>query len=637
MFKKILFVVLAFSNALAHDLPSAVDRVNAVVRSSPNQQPHCENCTPQQPVTPAVQCIQQICPDPQESISQQMLTAYSNSQASDAYYESVLPLVESASQTEAQTYLELQRALQSWIDTAPQLEDPETIRIFNLFSMINRVEFKELPLKAGPNQRMQVDREQLPKVQMERVKYEELVQMVPRIEAHFARYQALDFPTSNDAGQLLMFYPGNRLQEKVNEVISATVADATWIVNNTKSDYLRGYFQTEMTEERLRRPFRNGILNPVAVAELKEARFVTNLLRAVLEDETTKQMFNSGPIDVRSYYQQQGLGRRLEGQNEGLETIAAGQSNTDRAYSCVGAFQLAQTFLPTDAELGQLRSNTAANTPLFFRKLNPLLSSLSGSEMRKRSANWQPTFPQTREAHKRQMIQALQSLNTSLRQEAERTRRTLQSNQRDHHLSIILATTEPSERFDTSQFGVEQTCTEFFPQIISDAANPGGNRFAVGPMGARYPQHAANILSHELAHLTFTELSVNMSPQTKTWFENSKQCLLRQHPAGSAAEKYLAEDWADLMAGVANLTTSNTSCLFMGSQDYGIEELFNLQNPNAEDTHSSALYRLLHHEFLAGREIPASCTAALRSRGQSLPNFQNCGRPASSSPPPATN
>ncbi len=153
-------------------------------------------------------------------------------------------------------------------------------------------------------------------------------------------------------------------------------------------------------------------------------------------------------------------------------------------------------------------------------------------------------------------------------------------------------------------------CADLVDTNISDSAAQLGTAVNVSWFSVMQPEYGVSILAHELAHLS--------SYESKT-IENTKACLAKQQ----GSTKYIAEDYADLIAAKVNLKLQNTigfkqknlGC-FLASADSEVS----LRNLNLSDVHSSGLYRALQIALNRNEQIPTSCTTLLKNEASTALN-----------------
>ncbi|MFT6067697.1 MAG: hypothetical protein ACJAT2_001876 [Bacteriovoracaceae bacterium] len=177
--------------------------------------------------------------------------------------------------------------------------------------------------------------------------------------------------------------------------------------------------------------------------------------------------------------------------------------------------------------------------------------------------------------------------------------------------------------------GASGGLNEFVEQLgvnpIPDLYLGAYNGIKVGPIAVKdFSNKGKQILAHELGHHVGHFMEKNrLSHRTTVKFKRTRECLAASHTEEVGGEvkmklstnrskkvrwkenKYSEEDFADWIASKAS--DSNMACLFLKGEVLDIPNKDYFKNADKEDTHSSAVYRLLNIELNKKGKLPASC------------------------------
>ncbi len=159
-----------------------------------------------------------------------------------------------------------------------------------------------------------------------------------------------------------------------------------------------------------------------------------------------------------------------------------------------------------------------------------------------------------------------------------------------------------------------------------DRAYSGIGTIKISPESLLDSEILKGVVSHEWGHIIeYILKNQNISKESKEKFEKAEVCLneLHAHEPHPANQKYVSEDWADLVLALsANPNDKNLFCYFMKQEDnhYDIQSIFN----NYEsDTHSSNLFRLLHVDMVRFGSLRDECNSFLNKLPHP-PQFKKC-------------
>lgn len=154
---------------------------------------------------------------------------------------------------------------------------------------------------------------------------------------------------------------------------------------------------------------------------------------------------------------------------------------------------------------------------------------------------------------------------------------------------------------------------------LNDRAQMTDHVFWVGWLSIKSPKVGKVVMAHELGHLMESYLkNEKISDESRENFQKAETCLTDLHPN----DKFLAEDFADLVSGIS-YPEYNVGCGLLGFQKQDAPDALSVVNSDDDDTHSSDFFRLLHIEQIHQGKLPQLCTDALNAKEPKV-NFKSC-------------
>lgn len=623
-FSAAIFLVAALflESSQAEDLSTQVQQANERVTAPTNSEPclDCQHSASAEFQQQANACLRALCPDPIQTSEFVTLEGAAMGSEDARYLEQAFPLIDSIQNEEFRHQLIMKEALKSWLPTAPNITSEADIAAFNLLATIhwdsNMARFRydsENPFDreatraelSGPN----ADAE------------------LARIEHYFKENFRIPFTRMTDSTHVgLSFSNDTELREAVDNAISEYDQNLKWVRDNSRSPAVRQAVAQMPTAVDLRRGFATEIRHPRNLNILGERLLSSRLLRQVATPGPTLNRFRSQPININDFSERRNISSDL---SNDIELLGAYQSTEKvlNSMTCDAAFGTAQLILPSRAELGQMRRMADDTVERFIDKTDILLSPQTKAALKSSMNEWKASLPQSKEDHAEQFLQALRDFKADLQARNRAEEALLESPNKDAIMQLELFNVTSTQRGEFLVVEPHQFCANLTPVAVSDAALFSTNLFSVGPVSLRHPEYGVNVIAHELGHLLYNQLEnhAGSSTNSKQWFESTKSCLVGQHD--ESGSQYLMEDWADFVSAKIALSPKNTACMLYNENSAGALLQFSLSTTS--DSHSSPLFRLLNFEVQRGREIPAQCAAALRTKGEQTTAFRSCPLPSS--------
>lgn len=637
-FKKVGLALLFFFSGTANsDIGKKVEQLNPTVQSVGQPDKDCTDCS----VTSAgtedftglmQKCVESLCPNPELSVSHTVNNVYSKAFGHTKFEKEIMPLINEAIKIDAEADVARGKILSEWSQSAPPLKHSGGIRTFNLLRSLDDID--SLALEAQGNRWVVNEKESRSK--LPQLSEKDFQRKVIVMNKYLELYKNRSI-SETDPARLRILYPGERLEEHLQEVLSKNKKRAQKIASHPEFEFLSNLesFRRVISTDKFKQKFSGNEGLTEAIVELNKNELILKLYEAMIEDRELRQVLLSEPIDIRKFAEENNIAEQIKQKIRRAQNLqlSLNGSNYGAGSTCRTAFLLAQEVLPSEQELKKYKAKVPGLLKNFKSKVTPYLSQSSAREVENQVKNWFVSFPETKEQHYSGLKKAVQkSLNQAKSRKREFSR-VRNSEYRDVLYSLALKSSDESNSTD-----VDEACEDLFPNVIPDAAYASAGGFIIGPMVIKHGSAAEGISAHELGHLLYNTLSHKpVSEKTKNWFKKSRSCLVDNHTEFSKKEltiekrrlslfnysTYDSEDWADLISSVADQKDENYACLFASQhspQDY---ESFSLKNHNEADSHSSHLFRLLHINYLKNGRIPTVCRQALKTKGET-PQFKNC-------------
>ncbi|MFZ4715390.1 MAG: hypothetical protein ACOYL6_16825 [Bacteriovoracaceae bacterium] len=198
----------------------------------------------------------------------------------------------------------------------------------------------------------------------------------------------------------------------------------------------------------------------------------------------------------------------------------------------------------------------------------------------------------------------------------------------------------------TAESGTRDALTfcadKFSMNFVDDRAITNTKVFYASWSTVKYPNFGKSIMAHEMGHIMEACLmSGGASSSSFKDYIDIENCLAKKHPEANpkftqrltidtldqgkivkqsfAMKQFNQEDLADLVSSTA-FPEFNVGCGLLGIAG---DEKFSVFNTNAEDVHSSNIFRALHAEYVRKGKLPNACNETLAKAGIKT-DFSSC-------------
>lgn len=574
-------------------------------------------------------CVEAVCPS--SGPSQAALEDAIAKRAADPVFDKeITPLLTEVAKEHAKDRVARAEALKAWINDAKDLTSDEGVRAFNFFRALERVgQFAYV--NDGQNLRIDIEKSRTRFPQLTDEEMKRAVVIETRMLKQFTQRAIIE----TDPARLRLLYPGKRYRAAINGTIQQIESLGRLVERSPDTQFL---MRTEsiraLTKPELwKRYFENDTLNPEAVAAMNNMVSTLQLIIASSREPEFRAALQTKSIEVKKIADTEKFGEDLSTQETSAKKILEQTAPFD-SPTCRRSFAEGQEVYPTEANLNAMRAGGADRIRTDFMKaVRNRLSKQSATVVEKAAQNWKPVLPPSREQHLANLKKRLQDAVAETKTQTRNFQQNATSKDRDLIFAMAVATRghasaqSPTEKAD-------EICNQMRPQLKPDGSLSNG--FIVGPLTFLQGGQGKGYAGHELGHLLFQELmTASLSGETAAFFDQSRQCLLKNHTELTATEQaehlaqykrtgrsqFTEEDWIDGFDASAG--GPNYGCFSIRqnqAQNYGD---LSMKNSVPTDDHSSWLQRTLHMHHVQKGSIPEVCNEALRSRNESA-SFQNC-------------
>lgn len=577
------------------------------------------------------QCVETLCPDPGFSISKLKKSAFtSGSERSKLFDKELGPIIQEIARLEAEDDIAKNEYLLNWLKTAPKLDAPGPIRVFNFFSTAR--DFSSFQFKMEGNS-IVVDREKslknLPKSESQDFDFK-----VRIINQYLKTYDQTPFPETDPATVRLLF-PGEKFKQKVSETIVHIRNTAEKISKDPEYKFLANLekFKGDTSEDNLKRLFENDEINPETLSEINKIYAMVSFFKGLTDNAVLRKDLLSPPVDIKKFAAEKDIELALRYKMTKARAIKDGK-DVFVGGKCRAAFMLAQEALPSKSELDSYKKRWPQLKQNFIEKLKPHLSSHSAGVVAQEMKSWSVSYPLSKEQH---LANMKKSLKRSL-DNARKLKSQFDSDRKAKDGDVFAAMSVSVVEIDYD-LPTDNTCEDLDVSLLPDSAL--GSRMSIGPMVIRHGSKAEGISYHEMGHLLYWVLNgKEISKETKNWYNSSRICLIENHNEIPKEVRdqgmgglflsslgppwiYDSEDFADLISSIAVENEENFACSLVRQVDPTLYTDMSMKNENESDSHSSNFFRMLHLSHLKKGSVPGVCQRAMAAKGQDV-KFKNC-------------
>jgi hypothetical protein len=290
------------------------------------------------------------------------------------------------------------------------------------------------------------------------------------------------------------------------------------------------------------------------------------------------------------------------------------ESVSDIGSTCLGHAVAADLFFPTRAEFEKFKPTEKKWREEYLSQLNGRLSKETFGRLRPKILGLRAVAGRSIENWRESTLRKLAISKT----EHEEEMSAIETHEVDRQLTALQSASDMKSQMDDFSVAenVQKICSRA-GNFESDEANLVSDIVNIGALSVRNPVGGRGVEFHEYGHHTQDVLNTEgiLSDESRKKFEAWEQCLKDAH---SGHEKFLSEDFADLVSANFDSRRGGVFCRRISDEDEGI---FTIKDP-VKDVHSSNLFRLLHFTAIQGK-IPEICQSALAAKGESF-TLQNC-------------
>ena len=617
------FLLCCWSLFSSADLKKNIENLNQSVKNAENPPAECPSCTvsvagfEEDDATLMRKCVELICPNRDFSMAATLAKVYEKAAKPDALFDrEIEPLIQAISKDNALEKVARSNSLLEWLNKAPSLKEPSSIKLFNLIQTLTH--FSAFKIKenqfGAPIIDAENSRPQFLKLSDE--EYDRRLKIGDKILRAFEDRAIRE----TDPARVQLLY-GNKFHEKIAEAMLVLQDKKQQIANDPEIGFLTKDpgFKELFSFEKIEAQFSSDQINPESITNLNEINSVLTIFVASIKDPEFKKSLLGPEIDIKKTASDIGIETLLQDRLLKQKEFLKG---TRPAFSlkCRVAFQLAQAGLPTQKELDQFSGPVKEIKSRFAQQTKGLVCPILEKNYRDQILTMTPNLPLTKEQFLKNMKNSLSRRLEESNKWKSKAKEAKNSERMDLRYSLGIASAN-SEYNETTK-DIDSLCENLFPNLIPDMASPNGNSFVTGPLAIKFPEGSA-ISYHELGHKLYYYMSSHWTCD-QTAFVKMRTCLNHNHTELSeSTTKYESEDWADLISAQFDDQTRNAACVLMDkAKNEDFEKLSLTQTQNSND-HSSDLFRMLHVNFIKTGKIPAICQQALAAKNEKA-DFKNC-------------
>lgn len=624
--RKIIVCVFAISitqSSLA-DLGQKIEGINTQVKEINKKTDLCASCAGT--LKPNLEdlmssCIRSICPLDQASVQTEVSAAIAYADKPDSFYEIELqPIVDALVRQSAESDKEDADYTLKWMKTAPDLESPGYIRIWNLAKTLGMAQRFEIELK---DEKFVVDQKKSrPKFsEVNDETFDRHVKIEEEVLKTYLAHLSSEHHYPNDDHAVNMMLYRERIQARARQTISAILSQSQKLQEDPQiGEMFKILLHSRLSSvDHVKNLIDEGLeVDTGSLDILSEVKMLLDVMSIAI-DPARNSILDSAPIHLKKVIEGDKLNETLSRVRNRAQEILSNPSKTV-SFTCQIAYASAQRFLPSEKEVEAFRRRIDSLKTRFIEQTKDLVCAADRESYQSQVRSWTPHYAITKERHRQLLKMNLQRQLRSVQKGREAFEGALSSDKRDQIFASTLPFIDGKEEKSTKS--ADDVCDLFIPDLTPDSAALHNGGFVVGPMPIRFPE-AEGIVFHELGHHLLHSIENKKMCFDSKRIEKIRACLSSLHPENSDSRRtfYEAEDWSDLVsAGQGN---SNKGCLYRPQSDPEEYGRLSLVQTDSGDPHSSRLFRLLHIHFVESGEVTPQCHEALAARGEK-PQFKNC-------------
>lgn len=333
----------------------------------------------------------------------------------------------------------------------------------------------------------------------------------------------------------------------------------------------------------------------------------------------------SSPESMRQFVQRKKITEIIDNYEKDLknvEKLAEKKNAVQQACGTNYIFHMAT--LPNSAELAVTEKNAAWAKNRTKEVLDPVLSVHTKKMLNSVIDNSFFSMPKNRETFHQYFMDELRAKTKSSAAVAGEYEAMIKNGKHKELTLLNIRLYADNYTLDKHFKEAQQFCDKFKIETIKDNAMTSTGQIEVSWVSARKPELGKAIMLHELGHIAFGSIdSEKSSTESRKHFKEIRQCLAGNHPDGVASQKYVSEDWADLIAAKgAGRENSNIGCGLNGQKDNKYTNL-TLGTPESKDVHSTDFFRALSYHKAQNGKLPSACNQIVKSQGSTF-KFDSC-------------
>lgn len=618
----ILFLLFSVAaSAQVETLSDRIEQINSRIESHPNEN-FCLNCTLQNSDLRNYDlCIQQICPTGNGSyrIAEDRYGALALTSTPDVnrFDDELNPLLIESGLKQGELYRQVLNRMQSLASQNHQFTDPNIVRLLNYYSFVNQhLDILNYVEKADDgslnfnqdlyrSHNLEISREDWPAFVSRANAY---IEFRSEIEQNFLHIGEFSFLNSSES-----------VSTRTQTMLQEMRADTRWIRSNTNHPIYQSL--TNRFSQNYRRLRKSSSISPDEIKDLQFEYLKIKELRRLLEKPSMQSAFSGVSVSVNELVQERNFRHGILGVVQNTPTPEYIEESIHFGWNlCRKALAMGEDLLPSEADLPEVRLHIQQAKTLFLSQLQNVVSESSYPRLIQELENVQIGLPLSKESHRKSVFNAIRK---NIAQIQKDLRRLSSEDISNDQLAIEFAQTSYPDPRDQGSYNGDNICR---PYVISSSADMAMHTesdfgFQVSPVTVANIANNKSVFAHEFSHILDTKMqSLNLSPETKAWYQSSKQCVSKV--ANNNSESIVAENWADWLTARLQISSENLACgLIRSSKNQGRPEL----SVEAYSTHPTDFYRLIHGHYASGKELPQSCISALNDQGLSQPDF-SCSR-----------